>query len=157
MFTIKDAGKYSVTPHELGFCGPAENCSEVLLKGSDREIKKVLEKFPAVIFYTKQIAKANNIEDYLREDVLEAYWLGNDLLNKAQYENGGYPHHSYHVWQDEPFNKKIALTEKMKALCQVTVKDNYSYHWKKRVQKLDKMQLINLRHYNKINRCLKES
>ena len=158
MFKIRDAASYSIVPHALGFCGPENDCSEVLLKGSDKEIKKIFLQFPAVIFYTRQIARANDIGDPLREDVLEAYWIGNDLLKKAQYKNGGFPHHSYHVWQDEPFNKDIKLTGKMKELCEVSVKkmgkNNFAYHWKKKIQKLNQKQVKNLKYYNKINQNL---
>ncbi|MBU0732305.1 hypothetical protein KKC88_05505 [Patescibacteria group bacterium] len=161
MFTLQDAARYSITPHNLGFCGPATNCSEVLLKGSDKEIKKILLKFPAVIYYCRQIAKANSINDPLREDVLEAYWLGNDLLKKAQYKNGGFPHHSYHVWQDKPFNENIILTEKMKEICQVTARKigdhYYADHWKEKVQKLNQTQVNNLKYYTKINKWLKRN
>ena len=161
MFKIYDAARYSVTPHQLGFCGPSVNCSKVLLGNNENKIKSTLKKFPAVIYYCRQIAKANKIKDPLREDVLEAYWIGNDLLKKAQYKNGGYPHHSYHVWQDEPFNKDVKLTAKMKEICQVTAKkkgDNYySYHWKKKVQKLNQTQVKNLKYYTKINKWLKRN
>lgn len=157
MFSLQHACKYSLTPHELGFCGPKKNCSEILQKSKNKkQIKSTLKKFPAVYHYCKEIAKANKIKDSLREDVLEAYWIGNDLLKKAQYKNGGYPHHSYHVWQDEPFNPDIKLTAKLKAICQVSIKNGYSYHWKQKIQKLNKQQIENLKYYNKINRCLKK-
>lgn len=159
MFTIKDAARYSVKPHELGFCGPTADCADILRGDDEKKIKSTLRRFPAVIRYCRRIAKANNIKDPLREDVLEAYWLGNDLLKKARYENGGYPHHSYHVWQEEPFNQDIVLTEKMKNICQVTAtkvrRDYWAFHWEERVQKLDGRQVKNLRHYTKINRWLK--
>ena len=91
---------------------------------------------------------------------MEAYWIGNELLEKAQYKNGGYPHHSYHVWQDKPFNKDIKLTEKLKNICEISVKkigDNYyTYHWKQKIQKLNQTQVKNLKYYNKINCSLKK-
>lgn len=159
MFTIYQAAKYSSAPHKLGFCGPRKDCSEILQSKNKRQIKKLLKQFKGVKFYCRQIAKANQIKDIFREDVLEAYWLGNDLLKKAQYQNGGYPHHSYHVWCRQPFNPEIKLNDKLKRICQVSAKkigdDYYSFHWKQKVQKLNKKQLKNLKYYTKINKCLK--
>lgn len=159
MFTIRQACRFSLVPHELGFCGPRKNCSLILKNyinkknNNKEEIKKILKQFKAVYFYCRQIAKKNNIKDPLSDEVLEAYWLGNDLLKKARYKNGGYPHHSYHVWQAKPFNKAIKLTDKMKKLCAVSIKKGYANHWKKRIMKLNKEQIKNLRYYNRINKC----
>ena len=165
MFTLKDAAGYSLVPHELGFCGPDQDCSQIFQDYIDgktedkKQIKNLLKKFPAVYFYCKQIAKANNLKDPLSDKVLEAYWIGNDLLKKAQYKNEGYPHHSYHVWQDEPFNKEVKLTKKLKDICEISVKkignNYYTYHWKQQIQKLNQIQVKNLKYYNKINRTLK--
>jgi len=162
MFTLKDACKYSLIPRQLGLCGPEGNCSEEFenfIEGrsfDEEKIKKILKKFKPVYFYCQRIAKANGIKDVLAEKVLEAYWVGNDLLEKAKYKNGYYPHHSYHVWQCKPFNPDIKLTDKMKDICQVSARkignNYYSYHWKKRIQKLNKKQVNNLRYYTKINK-----
>ena len=161
MFTLFDAASYAITPHDLGFCGPQKNCSAVLKGKNKAEIKKILNKFVGVKYYCGQIAKANKIKNIFDSQVLEAYWIGNELLKAAQYKNGGYPHHSFHVWQDKPFNENINLTEKMKEMCQVTAKkrgDNYySFHWGKKVQKLNQNQLKNLRYYTKVNKWLKEN
>ena len=164
MFTLKDAARYSLVPHELGFCGPNQDCTRIFQDYLDdqdndkKKIKDLLKKFPAVYFYCKQIAKANNLGDPLSDRVLEAYWIGNDLLKKAQYKNGGYPHHSYHVWQDKPFNRDIKLTKKLKNICEISVKKQgnnyYSFHWKQKIKKLNQTQVSNLRYYNKINKEL---
>ncbi|MDD3887397.1 MAG: DUF6390 family protein [Patescibacteria group bacterium] len=164
MFTLQDACRYSLVPHRLGLCGPKKSCADIFVnyslkgKGNKKEIKKILKNFKAVYFYCKQIAKANKISDPLSEEVLEAYWIGNDLLEKAKYENNGYPHHSYHVWQAKPFNPKIKLNDKLKRICQISIrkigKNYYSFHWKEKIQKLDKIQMKNLRYYNRINKNL---
>ncbi len=156
MFTIFDAAKYSLTPHQLGFCGPKKDCTNIFQGKNKAEIKKEMKKFYGVMHYCKQIAKANKIKDPLDERVLEAYWLGNDLLKKAQYKNGGYPHHSYHVWCRAPFNPDIKLTDKMRRLCQVSCRSGYTYHWKTKIQKINKTQLKNLKYYTKINKCLNQ-
>lgn len=159
MFTLFHAAKYSSTPHKLGFCGPKKNCADVLAGKNKQEIKKLLSKFIGVKHYCTQIAKANKIKDIFREDVLEAYWLGNDLLKAAQYKNGGYPHHSYHVWCRKPFNPQIKLNDQLKKICQVSARKigahYYSFHWKQKIQKLNQTQLKNLKYYTKINKCLK--
>ncbi len=155
MFTIFDAAKYSIVPHDLGLCGPQENCSLILQGKNKKKIREVFEKFTPVVHYCKYIAKANGIKDYFDDRVLEAYWLGNDLLKKAQYKDGGYPHHSYHVWCCDPFNPAIKLNNKLKKICEVSVRQGYTYHWKRKIQKINKTQLKNLKYYTNINRCLK--
>lgn len=166
MFTLREACRYSLVPHQLGFCGPTKDCSKILADYinqkniSRKQIKKILKQFKAVYFYCRKIAGANQIKDPLSSQVLEAYWIGNDLLPKARYKNGGYPHHSYHVWQAVPFNPAIKLTERLKKLCQVSAKkagsNYYAYHWGKRIQKLNKNQIKNLKYYTEINQCLKK-
>ncbi len=167
MFTLKDACKYSLVPHRLGFCGPNEDCSETFLNyiegrsSNIAEIKEILKKFKPVYYYCKRIAKSNGTKDPMDERVLEAYWIGNDLLRKARYKNGGYLHHSYHVWQRKPFNPDIKLTDRMKRICQISVRrvgnNYYAYHWKERIQRLNKEQVENLKYYTKANKCLSKN
>ena len=140
MFTLKDACNYSLEPHRLGLCGPTRNCVAILKKHRNR---KILKEFPAVYHYCKIIAKQLKIKDPLADRVLETYWLGGI--------------HNYHVWQEEPFNKKKKLTNKLRKLCQVSVKKEkekyYTYHWGKRIQRINKEQAEYLL---TINKCLSQ-
>lgn len=140
MFILRDACRYSLVPHQLGFCGPKKDCAKILLafiKGKNKnkkQIKKILRQFKAVYSHCQRIAKVYGIKDPLDEKILEIYWLGGV--------------HNYHVWREKPFNKKIKLTERLKKLCQVSVKkigkNYYTYHWGKRIQKINKRQAENL-------------
>lgn len=84
------ASIYGLMPHELGFCGPQEANRQKILrkflagKISGKKIRKVLEKFEAAYAYYELIAKSNGIKDPFDEKVVEAYWLGNDLLEKVK-------------------------------------------------------------------------
>ncbi|MFH1781232.1 MAG: DUF6390 family protein [Patescibacteria group bacterium] len=162
MFTFKDAVKYSIVPHELGFCGPDQDCTRIFQDYIDNRpvdegrIRELMEQFKGVHHYCEMIARANDIEDPLDERVLEAYWIGNDLLEKARMENGKYPHHSYHVWQAEPFNPEIKLDDRMKEVCQVVVKEDggkyFTYHWNKKIQEISEEEKNKLEYYNNINK-----
>ena len=65
-------------------CGPDMN-REVLAyinEGiSDQGLNNILKNFQTLFPYLQQIAHANHIKDPLDNRVIEAYWLGNSLLN----------------------------------------------------------------------------
>ena len=138
MFTLKEACRYSIEPHRLGLCGPRRNCIDILKKHKNR---KILKEFKAVYYYCQKIAKQEKIKNPLDDRVLEIYWLGG--VN------------NYHVWHEKPFNKDIKLTRKLKKLCQVSIKkinnQYYTYHWGKKIQKINKEQA---KYLISINRCL---
>lgn len=138
MFSFKDALKYSYEPHLLGLCGPVENCSKILLdyiedRSKDKkEIKSLLKQFDAVYIYCEKIAKKNNIADPLSVKVLEAYWIGNDLLKKFK---KNIPHHSYHVFHVGSITGRIELKGELLDICRVSwgevVKFNKNNVWVK--------------------------
>lgn len=84
---------YSLMPNRLGFCGPQEGCVYGKLRKfllgeiSEKEIRKILSKFEASYAYYKLIARKNDIRDPLNKKVVEAYWLGNKLLEKVNAED----------------------------------------------------------------------
>lgn len=92
---LKLAILYSLTPNRLGFCGPQKSSDQeklisfLLGKGSEKEVRKILSKFEAAYNYYKLIANKNNIRDPLNIKVIEAYWLGNKLLEKVSAEDLG--------------------------------------------------------------------
>ena len=87
------AALYSLMPNRLGFCGPQKNSDQgkltkfLLDEISEKEVRKVLSKFEAAYAYYKLIAKKNKIKDPLNIKVVEAYWLGNKLLEKVGVED----------------------------------------------------------------------
>lgn len=82
-------------PHELGYCGPCDaDVSKQKLRDylegkniSEIEVRKLLDEFKGAITYYKLIAEKNNISDYYDAKVIEAYWLGNELLDNVTVED----------------------------------------------------------------------
>lgn len=77
--------RFATKPNELKYCGP--NCAssdfaKYLKDKSNREdVEKSIGKFEALPVYLSAIAKKNNL-DFFDYRVAEAYWIGNELLNK---------------------------------------------------------------------------
>lgn len=69
--------RYALPPNILGYCGPSNFSSN----------RSALLKFEGAVPYLRLIAQANNIEDEFDERVVEAYWLGNDLLRNVSDKN----------------------------------------------------------------------
>ena len=88
------AARYALYPNELGLCGPRGSEKGKLYqylttktRVSDKQTRKLLEQFTAATAYLKLIAASNNIEDWLDPRVVDAYWIGNDLLNRVRPED----------------------------------------------------------------------
>lgn len=123
--------RYAFAPNRLKYCGPDNKTREVLdylnENTADEGLKQILRKFETLYPYLKFIALENNLNDPFDERVVEAYWLGNGLLDKISqkglYEHflnglslkkklhkrelnlvmaklnfGALPHHSFHVF-----------------------------------------------------------
>jgi len=85
--------KYSVAPNYFGYCGPDENRSLVdHLKEqvSDREVQSILSEFDTLFLNLTFIARENNVEDVFHEKVVEAYWVGNRLLEHIKSKDYAY-------------------------------------------------------------------
>jgi len=79
------AARHSFMPNRLGYCGPDEN--DVLLNAciSDRPSKKLVEAlqaFQAAYPYLRFIAQSQGYEDPFDYRAVEAYWIGNEVLEK---------------------------------------------------------------------------
>lgn len=122
--------RYSFGPNRLHYCGSDANkeFKELIEKsGDDFGLEYLLKQFKTLFPYLKKIAAANGIKDPFDEKVVEAYWLGNELLEniggKVLYDFlvddlrakdklksrdfnwleekirlGAVPHHSFHVF-----------------------------------------------------------
>jgi len=78
--------KYSVAPNYFGYCGPDENKTLVdhLKEGvADKEVELILSEFETLYLNLTLIAKENKIDDVFDKQVVEAYWLGNKLLQNV--------------------------------------------------------------------------
>jgi len=127
---ILRCSRYSFGPNRLHYCGPDANhemLGYIKNKASDPGLESMLSKFKTLYPYLKFIAAANNIKDPFNNRVVEAYWIGNELLETVEKKNfyrhllndhqikkrignkafdevaekiraGAVPHHSFHVF-----------------------------------------------------------
>lgn len=119
---------YGFMPNRLGYCGPDQN-SLLFQYGvageADPGLPPVLTKFLGPLPYLRTIASAAGIADIFDDRVVEAYWIGNSLLDQVnareldttlrarfgrelspklmemvagKVPQGARPHHSFHVF-----------------------------------------------------------
>src|SRR6476661_7610493 len=77
--------RYAYPPNELGYCGPADH-QALLDYGAagtvDRGLLQLAQGFAGAWPYLEFIAGATGIASPLDRRVVEAYWLGTDLLDR---------------------------------------------------------------------------
>ena len=119
--------RYAFPPNELGYCGPdgAHLLLEQGLEGTDEaEVARRARLFDGAWPYLEIIAAAAGRSDPLDRGVVEAYWIGNDLLelvdpaacaaelrsrfrgqvtSRLGTSEGALPHHSFHVFAVYPW------------------------------------------------------
>jgi hypothetical protein len=126
--------RFAHPPNELGYCGPDAN-RELLERISSGAVEPGLSElvrgFAGAWPYLELIAEANRISDPLDSGVVEAYWIGNQLLELVPTQmfarslterchqvmrrgsgrerlleplaNGALPHHGFHVFGVYPW------------------------------------------------------
>lgn len=72
--------RYAFPPNDLGYCGP-DDARAMLVPGAVEEIGRRARRFEGAWVYLEVLAEAAGSEDLLAEEVVEAYWVGNDLLD----------------------------------------------------------------------------
>ncbi|MFH0927855.1 MAG: DUF6390 family protein [bacterium] len=124
------SSRYAFGPNKLHYCGPDQNRelgAYLEENASDQGLRHILSGFETMYPYLCLIASANRISDPLDDHVVEAYWIGNELLEaargrllyrhldenlgvkkkigrasfeavEAKIEAGALPHHSFHVF-----------------------------------------------------------
>ena len=120
--------RYAFMPNRLQYCGGDDNRTILEYAVADvREppLDRMLRKFTGALPYLQLIARRNDIADPFDERVVEAYWIGNELLDRVEarelYDHlqeryrrelsprvmervlakapaGARPHHSFHVF-----------------------------------------------------------
>ncbi|HUZ20915.1 MAG TPA: DUF6390 family protein [Acidimicrobiales bacterium] len=125
--------RYAYPPNALGYCGPADPAALLgaASDGSDlATLEQLAGRFEGAWPYLRLIATCNGIADPLDRRVVEAYWVGNALLDRVppsvlvasldeRFERrtrrdfasiatsvvplGGIPHHSFHVFAVYPW------------------------------------------------------
>jgi len=126
--------RYAFMPNRLTYCGGDDNRAlfDYCIAGvTDPGLHGLLKKFAGAMPYLRLIASCNGIADPFDRRVVEAYWLGNQLLEgveaRALYDSlrarfarqlnadqlnlvlgkapaGAHPHHSFHVLEVCPRN-----------------------------------------------------
>ena len=149
-------GRYAFPPNSLGYCGPEDNRSllEHVASGSgDAGLIELACQFSGAYPYLRLISDANGIADPFDDRVVEAYWVGNDLLDKVaaapfdeslrtrfggrimaadfrwletKLEDGARPHHNFHVFEIYP---RAGLMNEAVAPVLLNTLDNCRISW----------------------------
>lgn len=128
--------RYAYPPNELGYCGP--DGAADLLRADTAEIARRARLFDGAWSYLEVIAECGGITDPLDARVVEAYWVGNDLLDavppgllvdrlltRFHDQRGGtwrdagaraVAHHSFQVFEVYPWAALLAATGRPTAL-----------------------------------------
>lgn len=88
------AARHSFMPNRLGYCGPDENdvlFDACLSNKPSKQLIKALEAFQGAFPYLRFIAHSQGFDDPFDYRAVEAYWIGNDLLQNIP-PNGFYDH-----------------------------------------------------------------
>ena len=119
--------RYGFMPNRLRYCGGDDNRTLFeygLAHVVDGGLSPLLRRFTGALPYLQLIARANNLADPFDDRVVEAYWIGNELLDGVEVRQlydallerfgkqlqgrtkelvlgkapaGARPHHSFHV------------------------------------------------------------
>ena len=121
-------GRYAFPPNRLGYCGPPDHKAllEYVATGeADGGLLDLARRFDGAYPYLQLIAHANATDDPFDDRVVEAYWVGNNLLASvdaaAMHEHASerfaarmrreefkwlattldvaHPHHNFHVFE----------------------------------------------------------
>ena len=126
--------RYAFMPNRLTYCGGDDNRAlfdYCIANATDPGLLQLLRQFSGALPYIRLIAQCNQMGDSFDERAVEAYWLGNELLEgveaRALYDSlrerfakqmntkdlelvmgkapaGAHPHHSFHVLEVCPRN-----------------------------------------------------
>jgi Family of unknown function (DUF6390) len=100
-------GRYAFPPNRLGYCGPDDNqalLEYVAAARPDRGLLELERRFEGAYPYLCLIAQANRIADPFDEQVVEAYWIGNRLLEKVSAK-------PFYESLDERFRNRMQASE----------------------------------------------
>lgn len=74
--------RYAYPPNELGYCGPAD-AAALLHREATADIERRARQFEGAWCYLQFLAETAGLTDPLDVRVVEAYWIGNELLELA--------------------------------------------------------------------------
>lgn len=81
---ILRCSRYAFGPNRLHYCGPDANkemLAHIAEQKGDAGLTGILSRFETMYPYLELIARANHIRDPFDDRVVEAYWIGNGLLD----------------------------------------------------------------------------
>src|SRR5690606_33686545 len=79
--------RYAFMPNRLRYCGGDDNRTlfdYALEMVREPPLEQMLARFTGALPYLRLIARENGIPDPFDERVVEAYWIGNELLERVQ-------------------------------------------------------------------------
>jgi hypothetical protein len=79
--------RYAFGPNRLGYCGPdevQELFEQATAGGEDAALRALARQFEGAYPYLELIARSNGIPDPLDDRVVDAYWIGNGLLDRVR-------------------------------------------------------------------------
>lgn len=129
LYGLAICSRYSYPPNSLSLCGPDKKNDlqwYAANQKTDKGTLEILSQFSTLFPYLSLIAQQNKLSDPFDPKVVEAYWLGNNLLYQiplsrfavhlsdsimlkkklpgkeletifTKLTQGGLPHHSFHV------------------------------------------------------------
>ncbi len=118
--------RYSSAPNFFGYCGPDENASlidHLKQKVADKEIKVILSQFDTLYSYLKLISRENKIVDPFNQKVVEAYWIGNVLLDRISNRD-----YVYLLQEELDLEKKMEKIKFQKLKAKVFSTKIYPHH-----------------------------
>jgi len=83
--------RYAYGPNRFGYCGPddSDELLEAGAAGQDRVLRALALRFEGAYPYLALIARSSGIVDPMDRRVVEAYWLGSDLLRTVRASSFG--------------------------------------------------------------------
>jgi hypothetical protein len=87
---LLQCGKYAFMPNHFSYCGPNRNkdlFEYVVAEYHEPHLDKILSEFEVMHPYLKLIANGNQIKDEFDPQIVEAYWIGNDLTEGVEIKN----------------------------------------------------------------------
>jgi len=122
------AASYAFMPNKLRYCGGDSNTElfeYASRQESDLGLQAMLKEFETMFPYLQLIAEANRISDPFNYKVVEAYWIGNELLENVSMQN------FYRYLVDEQKLKKkfkLSALEKVFGKIPLGAKPHHSWH-----------------------------
>jgi len=124
---LKMTIKYGIIPCRLNLCGPKKDkISQTALlnflsgvEKNENKIREILQQFKGATTCYKQIAQVNGIADIFDYRVVEAYWLGNDLLQNCSDCSAHHTFQVYYIYDDESLSGLMPFSDELKNICRI--------------------------------------